>query len=98
MTPSEQADMLDSLQGHPGWVLFIDHVTQEWGPNGAFYNAQLDRALNLLDDNAAASQARQVRAGRHAIEALMRWPADEVARLRRSHGTSEPPQSRRGGL
>lgn len=98
MSPSEQADALESLGVHPGWGLWIDHLKSEWGPNGATYNAELDKALNLLDDNAAASQARQVRAGRRTIEALVGWRVEEIARLRRAQPGSEPTHSRRGGL
>lgn len=95
---TDQADALDALQAHPGWLLWLEHVRREWGANGATYNAQLDQALNLLDDNAAASQARQIRAGRRTIEALLAWPREEVARLRRTVPTPDSSQSRRGGL
>lgn len=98
MSPQEQADGLESLQAHPGWRLWVEHVDAEWGPNGGQYNAALDKALNLMDNDAAASQARQVRAGRRVIETLLAWPAEEVARLRRTPQGSEPAQSRRGGL
>ena len=91
-------EALESLILHPGWRLFVAHVEQEWGANGAKYQAELDKALNLLDDVAAASQARQIRAGRRVIETLVGWPQEEIARLKRSEAVPEPTLSRRGGL
>ena len=98
MTHDERREALESLVTHPGWRLWIGHVTDEWGPHGETYNAQLDKALNLLDDSAAASQARQVRAGRKVIESLIAWPGEELARLKRSDRPSDGTLSRRGGL
>lgn len=95
---SEQTDALEALLTHPGWQLFVAHVQHEWGATGVRYNAELDQALNLLDDNAAASQARQIRAGRRVIEQLLAWPADEVGRLTRQDRRPELTMSRRGGL
>ena len=98
---TDDAQALESLPTHPGWRLFIAHVQREWGPNGALYNAELDKALDLTDANAAASQARQVRAGRKVIEALMAWPAEEAARLTRQPGAIDHEVesfSRRGRL
>jgi len=98
MTQHEQREALESLLTHPGWLILADHIGQEWGPNGLAYNAALDTALNLLDDNAAASQARQIRAGRRVIENLVSWPSEEIARLKRADKPLEQTQSRRGGL
>lgn len=95
---SDHADALDSLLTHPGWRLFLEHVHLEWGPTGARYNAELDKALDLIDANAAASQARQVRAGRKVIESLLAWPAEEAQRLKRTDRVPELTMSRRGGL
>ena len=80
---NERAEALERLLTDPGWHLFAEHCRDEWGPNGASYNAAMDKALDLLDAEAAASQARQVRAGRKVIEALLSWPVEEVARLKR---------------
>lgn len=95
---SEHADALESLLTHPGWQLFLEHVHREWGPTGARYNAELDKALDLTDANAAASQARQIRAGRKVIESLLTWPAEEAQRLKRTDRVPELTMSRRGGL
>ena len=55
---TDRAQVLESLLTHPGWRVFLAHVEQEWGASGVRYNTELDKALGLLDDNAAASQAR----------------------------------------
>ena len=94
---NERADILESFLKHPGWQLFAEHVQHEWGPNGLKYNAELDKALNLTDDNAAASQARQIRAGRRVIEQLLTWPSDELARCKRQEPRVEEPMMARGG-
>ena len=93
---NERAQALESLLTHPGWRIFLEYVHLEWGPNGARYNAELDKALDLLDAEAAASQARQVRAGRRVIELLVSYPADELARLQRAETKPELTQARGG--
>ena len=94
----DRVQALEALLTHPGWLAFLEHVHQEWGPSGARYTAELDRALDLTDSDAAASQARQVRAGRRVIEMLMAWPAEEIARVTRMEQKPTLTLSRRGGL
>lgn len=92
-------EALEALLTHPGWQVFLEHVVQEWGANGIRYQTEMDNALNQTDDVVAASKARQIRAGRRTIELLVRWPAEEVARLKRlDEGPAAPNPSRRGGL
>lgn len=79
----EDREALESLMAHPGWRAFCGQVDQEWGLNGLRFQAELDKALNLTDNNAAASQARQIRSGQKVILALLRWPAEEATRLKR---------------
>jgi hypothetical protein len=79
----ERIDALDSLLKSPGWKLFTEHLDGEWGPNGKTYQANMDKALDLTDAEAAASQARQVRAARLMVERFSTWPVEELARLRR---------------
>ena len=80
---SEQREVLDSLQQHPGWALFCAHVEREWGVSGLRFQQELDRALNLTDNDACASQSRQIRSGQKIIMSLLRWPAEEMQRLKR---------------
>ena len=42
MTEEQQA--LDSLLSHPGWLLFRQHVKQQWGPEG--YARRLNRVVH----------------------------------------------------
>ena len=91
-------EALESLVTHPGWSLFTQHVTHEWGANGIRYAAEMEKALNLTDNNVAASQARQIIAARKTIENLMRWPEEELQRLQRAEQRPELTMSRRGGL
>ena len=76
-------EALERLTTSQGWQVFYQHVLSEWGMTGAAYMSELDKALAMTDNNAAASQARQIRSGQKAIMALMGWPAREAARLKR---------------
>ena len=93
---NEKAQALEALGSHPGWRLYVEHLLAEWGPSGEQYRAELDKALNLTDNEAAASQARQIRAVSKMVERFIQWPAEEVARLQRSEGKAEVMQSRGG--
>src|SRR3954463_2851104 len=90
-------EALDHLVGSPGWLLYWEHVKGEWGANGHQYQAQLDAALNLVDNDAADSQARQIRSAQKVIASLMEWPKEELARLRRAEQGNVQDQTRRGG-
>lgn len=100
MDNKEAAEALESLREHPGWKIWTSHVDHEWGARGVQYQRAMDQALDLTDSQAAASQARQVRSCSKLIESLMRWPAEQSARLRREalHAAVEGSYSRRGGL
>ena len=79
------ADDLKEILEHglssPFWRWFVEHVEQEWGPRGKRYQSEMDKALDLADNDAAASQARQVRSGQKVILALLRAPEVELKRL-----------------
>lgn len=95
----DQVSLFESLITHPGWKAYEAHVQQEWGPAGLKFQAELEKALNLADNNASASQARQILSGQKVITALMRWPYEELAKLKRQHAPIEGgQQSRRGSL
>ena len=87
---TERQSALEQLSTHPGWRIFVLHVIDEWGATGQTYQAELDKALGITDNHAAASQARQVRSGQKAILKLLDWPVQEVQRLTR---ISEKPES-----
>ena len=83
---SDLKDVLECGVQSEFWRWFCARVDEEWGATGKRYLAELDRALNLTDNDAAASQARQIRSGQKAILALLRLPQDEL----RKCGPSEP--------
>ena len=91
-------EALDALLKSSGWQLFRAHYDAEWGPRGTRYTSELEKALDLADPALAASQARQIVSARKAIEQLMVWPSEELARLLRQQRPAEPVGSRRGGL
>lgn len=91
-------ESLASLLEHPGWRLFVEHVQREWGSGGQAYAMELDKALDLVNDAAAASHARQIRAAQRVIERLIRWPSEELQRLRGREQQRDQTISRRGGL
>jgi hypothetical protein len=95
---NEAVQILEDLQKHPGWRLFREHVDQEWGPRGARYMSELEKALDLSDPQSAASQARQIVSARKVVDGLMVWPSEEVQRLKRAEQKPELTMSRRGGL
>ena len=95
---NEIAQLLEDLQQHPGWRLFREHVDREWGPRGARYMSELEKALDLSDPATAASQARQIVSARKVVDSLIGWPADELQRLKRAEREPELTMSRRGGL
>lgn len=91
-------EALEDLLARPGWRLFWDHVKSEWGPTGHQFQAQMDQALDLTDNDAAASQARQIRSAQKVIAGLMQWPQEEINRVKRQTETKEPSLTRRGSL
>lgn len=94
----ERASLLESWLAHPGTTLFYEHAEDEWGAKGAAYNREMDKALDDLDSERSATRARQIRAARKAVEGLLRWAEDEIARERRTEPQLEPAASmRRGG-
>jgi len=97
---SEHTQILESLLSHPGWRLYREHVDREWGPTGDRYLSHLEKALSLMDNGEAASQARQIVSARKVIEQLVNWPGEELARLSRVEKQADPvgAAGRRGGL
>lgn len=94
---TELKDILERGIDSEFWQWFERKVLTEWGPNGAHFQQEMDRALNLTDNDAAASQARQVRSGQKVILGLLRLPQDELRKLRDTAVTTtdvgRPPMS-----
>ena len=95
--PDELLEVLEHGLAGPFWAWFVAQVHQEWGPTGARYQAEMDRALAIVDDNACAAHARQVRSGQKAILALLRLPEETCHRLRHPPGSpgAAPPRDGR---
>lgn len=96
-----QREDLDNLLKSPGWHLFVEHATQEWTGN---INRQLEVAVNDTNDAMAANKMRQVIAAKKAVDVLLQWPKERLARLQQKEldtafaasGAVDP--SRRGGF
>ena len=91
-------EALESLIGHPGWQIFAAHVGEDWGPKA--YARRLKAAVSHARQHGtdAAAAIEQVDAANEAIAEAMRWPSEELARLKRAQERPEPSMSRRGGL
>lgn len=63
----------------PFWEWFSAHVTREWGPSGLRYQ-QVVRAAS--ENPQAVIELQKVLATQDAIYALMKHPADLLARMR----------------
>ena len=92
------AETLESLLAHPGWSLFLQHVTQEWGAGGARFETRLNQlADSTVDDANALLHIRQIAVARREILKILEWPREELARVR-SRPAISGPATRRGGL
>ena len=94
----ERREVLEAFLSSPGWALFQQHVGDDWGPKA--YAARLKSAVSHARQiGKDASQAIElVDAANDAIGEAMRWPAEEVMRLKRLEPETESVMSRRGGL
>ena len=92
------AEALESLLTHPGWQLFHQHVGEDWGPKAYAQKlkAAVSHARQVGKDASVALEL--VDAGNDAIAEAMRWPGEQLARLKRQEEKAEPTMSRRGGL
>ena len=93
---SEHEDLTNLLKS-PGWlrvgeyarVHITEHLTQH-----------IASAANDRDDVMALNKLRQVIAAQKAIEQLLAWPAERIAKLEEATARAQavPSLSRRGGL
>ena len=95
---SERSDLLEALITHPGWKLYASQIGEEWGPRA--YAQKLKAAVQRAREHGkdAGHAIELVDAANDAIADAMRWPGEELGRLKRSEQTHEPSLSRRGGL
>lgn len=95
---TEHADALEALLASAGWIVFRDHIRDEWGP--VAYARRLKAAVSRAraEGTDIALAVTLVDEGNNAIADAMRWPADELARLRRAETQPAVTLSRRGNL
>ena len=100
---SEQED-LDALVTSGGWVLFCQHVQQEWGTTeggGAVFLAAVKAAASVTSDAEATAKLRQIVVAQREIHKLLAWSAERLAYLKQTALSAESdgvPLSRRGIL
>ena len=94
---SEARDSLMDLVKHPGWAIYAQHWLGRWGLQGVQYHAELDKALNMTDSDAAHLQALQVRASRRMVEDMLGWPDEEAKRMGRAEEPEAALSPQRGG-
>lgn len=108
MSDLSSGDWQDWLQ-HPCTQAFVAQAQLEWGAGGVRFEGFIDTfADSRQDDPIVLQQIRQIAVARREILRLLKWPQEEVSRLRSSeHDPASPRramepalagQSRRGGL
>ena len=74
---------LRDLVQSEGWKLFEAQISQEWGPSG--YGRRMQEALAQVPNGPdrafeIAAVAERVDATARAVEAIRRWPYEEIAK------------------
>jgi hypothetical protein len=69
-----QAEYLEQLVKHPGWLLFKEYARKQWGPEG--YGRRMKEAIAVKDSAVVAVNGVDYAATE--INALMSWPEDQV--------------------
>ena len=76
--------MLDDLEGllsHPGWIRLKTWAEKEWAHQ---IQQHTETAANNTDDVAALNKLRQVLAAKKAVELVMDWPHQQIAKAKAS--------------
>lgn len=79
---SNTREELDALIGSEGWRLFTAYVTSEWGPGGRAFVAAVTQAADNRDDKNATDHLRQIITAQKYINAMLRWPEEQLQRLK----------------
>lgn len=108
---SEKAsERLEDLLMSPGWQLYVEYVKSKWGRHSDHYVAALEQTQETVNTQIGELHRKQVIACGKLAAQLVRWPSEELARLKRIEAevTDTHPrpaldpalagQSRRGGL
>ena len=83
---AEHADALEALLASVGWRVFHEHAMAEWSASACWKKTM------------QGGDMVKVAYTNEEVGKLMRWPADELARLRRAEQQPEASIGRRGGL
>lgn len=79
MSESRQDD-LENLIHSDGWLLFREEARKQWGPEG--YGRKVAQVIAANSGTAALAQAVEiVHAAAQEVNALMKWPDDELKKL-----------------
>ena len=97
MSDLSRTDWHDWLQ-HPATKAFIAHAHAEWGAGGARFEGLIERIADRKGDPAENMlHMQQVAVARRQILQLLKWPEEEMQRLRERPETAMS-GSRRGSL
>lgn len=97
LTAQELTDLRDLL-GHPGWRLVETMVDREWGAVAFGHKvANTVGKMTPADAAVAAQQVMQATAALEAVQRVMRWPRDQVAKAAHLQ-TARVASMNRGGL
>ena len=81
---SDEIDALEALTRHPGWARLTEHARAEWAVRE--FTARRN-ALGDTDDKRALDKLRQITAAQEAVEWVLTWPSQEIAKLRRQEAS-----------
>jgi hypothetical protein len=95
MTHDQEREDLAALVLSPGWLRVKQWATTDLH---ARMTQATEGAANLTDDLAALNQLRQVIAAKRAVEVVLNWPAERVAKLTTAAEPEREPALSRGGV
>ena len=91
---AEHADALEALLASAGWRVFHEHAMAEWSASACWRRTTQISPTGIPP----AFDMAKVAYTNEEVGKLMRWPADELARLRRAEQQPEASIGRRGTL
>lgn len=102
---TDEREDLDALINSAGWQRFAKMVAEQWGSTeggGVRFVTQMT-AVAKSDDATALPMMRQIIAAQRELQAVLRWPEERLAILKRTEVMPDSDaapltQSRRGGL
>ncbi len=98
MTDDDKArfEALDALLGSRGYAIWRDYVKAEWA-SGACWRKAIEEADGSTDKDALTAAILKVKYTNEQLGALMDWPQQEHARLKRQLQPPAEPSMSRGG-